>query len=393
MKNNMDVTERISLEPAFGKDENGKDAVAIMLAADNNWAPYASVMIQSIKDNASNDRNYDIVLVGDLSNNNKKLMESMAEENIFIRVIDIRSLLEGIDLSIFATNLYYTVETYYRFFIPYLFWRYDKVLYLDVDIVVCRDVAELFDTDMRDNWWAVVKSRPTDQLDELDLWENDFLSYLREVLRMKSAFDYFQAGVMVWNVKQCINDNVYEQLIDRLAEIKTPRFVDQCVMNSIANGKHIHWLHGKWNFQWWFAFSWGGPMTAGYTEMMSCLDNAYIIHFCSCIKPWNEPHRPNADKFWWYARRSPFYETILLKKTNTEISHLRTEISHLRSEISHLRSEMGCHRNKDLPEILPDKVTWFNYNKYRLLTNITFGPLRKKYNAKRLAIKKILKTK
>ena len=357
-----------SVEPAFGED-----AVAIMLATNNDFAPYAGVMIQSIKDNTSKDRNYDIVVVGDLSDINKKLLESMAGRNIAIRVVDMKPLLENVDLSIFSTNLYYTVETYYRFFIPQLYCRYEKVLYLDADMVALRDVAELFDTDMENNWWAVTRDGITKRS---DAWAEEVVHpYLKKTLKMDSAFDYFQAGVMIWNIPQCIKDNVHEQLIDRLKEIKTPKWVDQCVMNSLANGKHIRWIHGKWNALW-YAFLITKDATA-YNEMMRLLDDPYIIHFCTATKPWDEPDRPNADKFWHYARKTPFYETILLNMLSKKIA-------------TNVQAGTGNIRTEDTHEIPPHKRTRFYYNKYRLLASITFGALHRKYNTRRKAVKKAL---
>ena len=44
-----------------------------------------------------------------------------------------------------------------------------------------------------------------------------------------------------------------------------------------------------------------------------------------------------------------------------------------------------------LPHIPPHKITKFYYNKYRLLAMITCGKLREKYNAKRKAIKAVLR--
>ena len=44
-------------------------------------------------------------------------------------------------------------------------------------------------------------------------------------------------------------------------------------------------------------------------------------------------------------------------------------------------------------QIPPHKRTKFHYNRYRLLSNITFGKLRRKYNEKRKALKKLLKEK
>jgi predicted O-methyltransferase YrrM len=51
----------------------------------------------------------------------------------------------------------------------------------------------------------------------------------------------------------------------------------------------------------------------------------------------------------------------------------------------------GTPKPKTLPTIPPHKVTRFHYNRYRLLAAITFGKWRKKYNAKRKAVKDALR--
>jgi lipopolysaccharide biosynthesis glycosyltransferase len=110
---------------------------------------------------------------------------------------------------------------------------------------------------------------------------------------------------------------------------------------------------------------------------MDHLDDPYIIHYFSGTKPWNEPDRPNADKFWLYARKTPFYEMMLLKMVSKNIvTNAQTGVLHV--------------LEADAQEIPPHKRTRFYYNKYRLLSIITVGKLHKKYNARRKAVKKAL---
>ena len=354
----MDITEGVSLEPAFGKD-----AVAIMLATDDNYAPYASVMLQSIKENASKDRNYDIVVVGNLSDNNKRLLEGMKEKNIAVRAVDMRPLLKDIDLSIFSVTLHFSIETYYRFFIPRLFHQYEKVLYLDVDMVTLRDVAELFDTDTGDNWWVATKDISVNLGYTLGTWINKrFLPYLKETLKMGSVSDYFQAGVMVWNIRQCIKDKVSEQLVEQMRKIGTPMYADQCIMNSLANGKHIHWIPCNWNVLWLTEYwTCDGMEPEIYKTAMSYYNDPYIVHYCSDIKPWNEPHRLHADKFWQYARKTPFYEVMLLKA------------------LLKMASAKGIKENID-QEIIRCKR---KVRQYRILQALTFGTVKSFQRGKR----------
>ncbi|GHS87744.1 glucosyltransferase [Campylobacterota bacterium] len=311
------MNSSIGIKPVFDKN-----AVAIMMAADDNYAPYCGVMIQSIKENSNQSRNYDIVIAGTrISQNNKELLESMQEKNISIRVIDINGYLKDMDLSVFVIGGYLSVETYYRLFIPKIFAGYNKVIYLDIDMVVLRDTAELYDTNIGDNWWGATHDKGV--LVSPYLYKRArSLSYLTDTLRMKSYFDYFQAGVMVWNIQQCIKDNVFGKCIDRLKEIGTPKHVDQCAMNSVANGKHIFWLSSYWD-------------VLGYVSVqrMKCdrnmrlhkiashlLKNPFILHFSGALKPWDWQNMPYANKFWQYAQNTPFYEVILRRLADKHIS-------------------------------------------------------------------------
>lgn len=305
-----------AVEPAFGGN-----AAAIMMATNNKYAPYCAAAIQSVIDNSDPKRNYDITVCSSgMSENNSKLLNSMSVPNVSVRAFDMRNVLKDVDLSVFRTRIHFSIETYFRFFIPKIFQKYDKILYLDVDMVALRDVAELYDTDIGDNWWGVVRDKIINVLGYSyeDTHEKKFfIPYIKKTLGMDSPFDYFQAGVMIWNIRRCAADGVSKKCLERLREIKEPLYVDQCVMNSVANGNNIFWLSGYWNVPWNVPFQW----TAGYgSEMfdtaMHLLEDPFILHFCGDAKPWIEPDRPNAEKFWRYARKTPFYEMMLAELKN-----------------------------------------------------------------------------
>ena len=305
----VDNEKQEAIEPAFEKG-----AVTAMMAANNKYVPYASVMLQSIIENANPNKNYDIILAGsDIADKNKIMLESMARPNISVRVIDISKVVSSVDTSIFNTHLHFTIETYYRFFIPKLFSKYEKILYLDCDMVSLRDISDLYETDIGENWWGVARENMVSVLGFTDgtFEKHKFLPYLKNTLKLDSPFSYFQAGVMIWNVKACIKDEVMDGLLVRLKDIGKPHYVDQDVMNSLANGKHIHWLSQKWNIAWCIPFYWlKGSGTEAFKTAMNLLEKPFILHYCSDIKPWTALHLPYSHYFWQYARKTPFYEII-----------------------------------------------------------------------------------
>jgi len=86
------------------------------------------------------------------------------------------------------------------------------------------------------------------------------------------------------------------------------------------------------------------------------------------------------------------YHSELQKEFNTENSCFQSEMRQLQEETVRLQSEMLRLQGETLrlqSEILrpAHKITRFHYNKYRLLSNITWGKLREKYLAKKRAVK------
>ena len=107
---NIENDTEIFLKPAF--DNNN---IALAMSSSNEYAPYVSVLIQSIIDNAKSSNNYDILVLNkDISDNNKKLIsEHMNAGNISVRFVDTNKYLNGRTLH--TQGL--AIETYFRFFL------------------------------------------------------------------------------------------------------------------------------------------------------------------------------------------------------------------------------------------------------------------------------------
>ena len=78
-------------------------------------------------------------------------------------------------------------ETYYRLLAPSLLPNVEKAIYLDSDLVVCGDLAELFDVDVTGHLLAA--TRDADTIGQIDGYDPSVASYLKNELGMCEVYD------------------------------------------------------------------------------------------------------------------------------------------------------------------------------------------------------------
>lgn len=326
------IIECTVLTPAFEKNN-----VAVVLVSSDEYAPFASVVVTSVVANASEENNYDIVvLTNDMLLRNRWRIEKIAEghANVSIRVLDISKMIEGFS---FYTWAHFTSNTYYRLLTPDIFANYDKVLYLDSDIVVDHDVAELYHTELRGYYLAAALDTHVVSYCTMDP-PLEQRQYNIEVLGMKDPELYFQAGVSLFNVKEIRKDFGEGYLIQEGLNNKL-RWLDQDLLNKLFYGK-IKKLSNKWNVM----VSNIPTLIDEYhlpaelrTEYYNARREPYIVHYVGrsmpCLVTTFTPDL--FEYFWKYARMSVFYE-LLLQKASVDYSEKLAESIRiqLRQELS-----------------------------------------------------------
>ena len=322
------------------------DAICVCLSADDNYAKYLGVTIASIKEKRNSEDNYDIcVLDGGISKLNKTKILKLAEKNFSIRFINISGFIDNLDKKIFSLNAHFSIATYFRFFIPQIFVEYKKIVYIDCDLVVNADVAELYNTDLEG--FALGAVRDTELLRELKTdarYNKNELEYLTKKLKMTKPFEYFQAGVLVLDIERLKQDNFTEKCISRLVEIGEPLYVDQCVLNSLFDGKYKH-ISAEWNVLWHLPIY--RPNldrelnVKSYEEYMNSRKNPKVVHYASGIKPWVNPGLDLADIWWKYARTTPFYEEFLSQLTSKQENGAQND---QKAKIARCKTKLFMHK-------------------------------------------------
>lgn len=298
----------VQCAPAF-KHNN----VAVLLSSDNKFAPYAGVCIQSVLAHASAENNYDLLLLDeDISPAARQKLQALCagKANVSLRFIPVEPWLRDTDRRLFYVYNNYTPSTYYRLFAPEICAQYDKILYLDSDVVARRDVADLFNLDLKDNLIAAVHDPAISC--RIREWPH-FNKYVKETLQLSDPDAYLQAGVVLMNLARMRRTDFTRKAAEFLQKIKTPMYVDQDVLNHLCRNSTLR-LPLKWNVLWGFPLvikDWMHKMPADmYEEYIQSRRDPYIIHYGG-PKPWQQPWQEMADVFWTHARNTPFYEEIL----------------------------------------------------------------------------------
>ncbi|NMM95080.1 DUF4422 domain-containing protein [Bifidobacterium oedipodis] len=292
------------LEPLEGDQQS---IIPVVFAADDAYAPMVTTTIYSMLKNADPNRRYDvIVLERDISKENKQLITSFLAQfsNATIRFHDVSRAIAGFNLT--TNNAHISIETYYRFIIQEALPFYSKILYLDCDLVVNGDVAQLFDTEIGDA--AIGAVRDLDFLGNLNMKDGIRATYVSKQLHMTNPYGYFQAGVLVMNLDRM---RTIHSVHEWLEIAQRPGFIynDQDILNMECEGM-VHYLPYDWNVMHncagrvdgVFAYAPADTFKA-YTDSRQ---NPKIVHYAGFDKPWKNPWCDFGPLYWQYAQQTPF---------------------------------------------------------------------------------------
>ena len=171
----------------------------MVLAADQNFVPVLAVCLRSLADCADPGRQYHIYILhtqieeADQRMLRKMLQKTRAGGSIRLDFADIGARADGYRLR---AKGHISAPTYYRFLIPELFRDCERVVYLDADLVVKKDIAQLYDQPPGDAMLAAVPD--ADFIGQYFGANPDTKAYCDRVLGLKDPAAYLQAGVLVF---------------------------------------------------------------------------------------------------------------------------------------------------------------------------------------------------
>lgn len=266
--------------------------VNICYAVDDNYSDYLMVSMYSLFKNRNRQFAYEIlILYSELSEANRDRISLFfgTEQGVNISFVD----LSAEDAFKTEPGSYLSVATYYRLFLlSDRFWEYDRILYLDCDTIIEGDVSELYCEEMEDKAIAAVEETGFRQLSlsKKAVFINGSIpynvdNYRKDALMMKNPQQYFNAGVILFDLGKCREKVSYADAIRVLHE-KKYYFNDQDVLNILFDG-NVRLLDFGWNYQN-SAEDLCRRRPDIYSDMYSDVlrESPYIIHYVSSYKPW-----------------------------------------------------------------------------------------------------------
>lgn len=263
--------------------------INVCFGINDNYCQHCACTIASILYNSNPKDKYNFHIISDfISDMNRQKLESLKyirKFKLFIHEVNIDDYL-NLDV-----NNQLGPSSFFRFKAFELF-AFDKVIYLDADIIVRKDIGELYKTDIDGYYCAGVE---------------DILNpYLKEKYNISPTSLYINSGVMLINLKYCREHNVSEKINEFLNTPWKIQWGDQDIINFIwQNG--IKSVDLTWNCAYCYNNYYEDK---DYYHKMA--KDPAIIHYITSRKPWIAGMNPHLKlDYFRYLRLTPYYNEFM----------------------------------------------------------------------------------
>lgn len=239
------------------------EKINIVLASDNHYAILIAALIKSIEVNHKTGEAIDFYIIDDgiSAGNKKKISDSIQSADIAIHWLDATKVVPS-TITFPIDNTAFPLTAYFRVFAPYVVpEELERILYLDVDMIVLDDISKLWYTDLGDAIFGAVQ----DLQKVVSCSWGGIPNY--EALGMAADTPYFNSGLLLIKAQEWRKANITNRVFTCLHEnLQYINYADQYGLN-VALVNQWFKLDPRWN--WFATFDAKDP---------------YIIHFLD-IKP------------------------------------------------------------------------------------------------------------
>ncbi len=277
--------------------------INIVFNTDASYTEYTKVVIKSAIKTKNKDSIYNInVLCVDLSKSKMEEFKALASKklNVFINTIPLE-LKTLSNVGNYKMDHYVTRADLFKFFMPDIFPKLDKILYIDSDTIILKDLSDLYNTDISKNYIGAVMRY------DYDL---EWKKLSNGTWDLRKTYTY-NCGVILFNLKKWRKDHIKEKLIeaknnDKINDLMTQRSFNEVIpLNKIKKLSPIYNTYGRMterdfevkNFKLLYK-----PYCNHINSADDLFKQAVIIHWAGHKKPWSYKDVNYADKWWYFAK-------------------------------------------------------------------------------------------
>ena len=274
-----------------------QETIQLVLSADPDYLVPTYITIYSLMKNCKDSRPIEVhILVPGKLPCSYEIFSYLQKEynNLSIDIVPVDNCFDGVSINLGHIK----IPTMYRLLIPKLFPYIEKCIYLDADLVVEGDIAELYDSNIEGYYIAGVHDYVSENL-------MDYLPKLPE--------RYVNAGVLLMNLRDIRRDGKDDALVVS-GQNNTYKYNDQDAINVVFDGG-VNLIPPKYNHTrglWIKDIRYPRAVYDG-RELSEARKKPVIVHFTGRMKPWNCRHCPSKKRWMKYVnmQSKEFYEEFV----------------------------------------------------------------------------------
>lgn len=272
------------------KENKNNKIISIALATDERYIAPTLVAVRSIVLSSKDIFDYEIFILSEkkLGYFAEKSLLSVANrcKNIEIVFITVGEKLGTIKLSLEGPVKGVTSTTYLRFLLPNVLPYIQKIIYIDVDVVVLSDIAELFDVELGECCVGAIRDvaglqNKIQRCAELSIPDMDY---------------YVNAGVLLMDLDKFRRYNLSDKML-YVASQKTFPYNDQDIINSICYGS-ILCISYRYNVIIDYLKEPTNISREFNIDYRKETEKPMILHYAGRTKPWYFP-KDKWSLYWW----------------------------------------------------------------------------------------------
>lgn len=268
----------------------------------DNYAPYLGISLLSFLENNKNEDIHVYILSDGIGEKNCNILREIVESHgQHFHLIDVKSFEDYFEQRKVDHGGFGYVVMLRLLLASILPDQVEKLIHLDCDTIVASNISELWNLDVEPYYYRALPDFAMPQEHIQELGEKDLSVY-------------YNAGVMLLNLKKWRDEDMQEKYIQSCLKHKTLKYADQDVLNCCCHGK-IGDIPVKYNFapnMYWYGAKYVKKIQPAYKDtslecMKQTIKSPAIIHYMGDERPWFQGnHNKYSAYYYKYKKMSPW---------------------------------------------------------------------------------------